>query len=116
MPQQQKPDLTPKYINELLTQWKKLSSGAQGEADTIRQDSSSSLFSSFASLAGELLNQRTNLEGELKALSSKLDKIYQSHPEIKIAEEKDKIKKPEPQETPPKKPEPEPPEKPKKNK
>ena len=89
MQPQKQQELTPEFVNNLLTSWKKQDSQVEGEITTMRQDKTSSIFSNFGRLIGELLNLKTKAETDLKASQETLNKIYQGHPDIRISMEAD---------------------------
>jgi len=55
----------------------------------IHNDAISGLFQNFSNLIGEIYGQKEHAERKLKIAEDILDKIYQGHPDIKIAMEKE---------------------------
>ena len=102
MQPQKQQELTPEFVNNLLTSWKKQDSQVEGEITTMRQDKTSSIFSNFGRLIGELLNLKIKAETDLKASQETLNKIYQGHPDIKISMDAE-VEKKNPQNKPKKK-------------
>ncbi len=87
-PQQQKEPLDSKKINEILTQMRKEMGRVKGERDMMENDTISSMFQNFANVVGQLYQDKEVAETKLKGLQATIDKIYQGHPDIKIAMEK----------------------------
>ncbi len=86
---QQVPELDAKKISEILTGMKKQMSQVEGEMATMKNDAMSSLFQNVAGMMNQLFTEKTNLEHKLKEHEATLEQIYQGHPDIQIAIEKE---------------------------
>lgn len=89
-------ELDAKQMGEFLTSMKKQMGQVEGECTMMRNDAVTSLFQSVAQMLNQVISQKDGAQNQLKELQATLDKIYQGHPDIKIAMEKkpDKPKKP----------------------
>lgn len=83
------PVLDAKKISEILTSMKKQMSQVEGEMTTMKSDAMSSLFQNVAGMMNQLFTEKTNLEHKLKEAHATLEQIYQGHPDIQIAIEKE---------------------------
>jgi len=85
----QPPVLDAKKISEILTGMKKQMSQVEGEMSTMKNDAMSSLFQNCAGMMNQLFTEKENLAHKLKEHEATLEKIYQGHPDIQIAIEKE---------------------------
>ncbi len=94
MPPQQMPPLDSKKISEILTNMKKQMSQVKGEMATMENDATSSLFHNFAGMINQVYAEKEQAQKKATDLQATIDKIYQGHPDIKIAMEKKPDDKP----------------------
>ncbi len=95
----QRPPITdPKQIGSFLTTMKKQMAQIEGEITMMNNDGTTSLFNNVADMMNEVWMQKVQLEKKLKEAEDTLEKIYQGHPDIKIAleAEKKEAQKPKP--------------------
>ncbi len=86
----QQPELDAKKIGEFLTNMKKQMGQVEGECQMMRTDAITSLFQSVAQMFNQVFAKKDAADNQVKELQATLDKIYQGHPDIKIAMEKPK--------------------------
>jgi len=89
----QPPELTPQSVQTGILQMKKALSSIEGECATMRSDAQSKIFENMLAVCGRLIQQSESLKKANLEYAGVLEKIYQAHPEIKIATEKDKKSK-----------------------
>jgi len=89
-PGQQAPELTPQVVQNAIIQLKKALSQTDGEIITMRSDVQGQIFGNFMQITNGLFQKLEKLTASESKLRVELDKIYQAHPEIKIAAEKEK--------------------------
>jgi len=89
---QQAGEITPQQIQEGIIQMKKSLSQIEGECNTMRSDAQSNIFINMANVCGRLVQQVDQLKRAKQESDATLEKIYQAHPEIKIAMAKQKPK------------------------
>ena len=81
--------LDAKKISEFLTNMKKQVAQIDGEATMMRNDANSSLFQNFGQMINQVWGEKENVEHKLLEATATLEKIYQGHPDIQIAIEKE---------------------------
>ena len=89
---QQTSEITPQQIQEGIMQMKKSLSQIEGECTTMRGDAQTNVFTNMANVCGRLLQQVDQLKRARKESDDMLEKIYQAHPDLKIAMAKQKTK------------------------
>ncbi len=92
--QSQAGEITSQIVQQGIISMKKALSQIEGECATMRGDAQSNIFANMANVCSRLLQQAESLKQTNKGLNDTLEKIYQAHPEIKIANEKQKPKPP----------------------
>ena len=85
---QQQP-LDAKKISEFLTNMKKQMAQVKGEMNMMENDATSSLFNNFAQMINQVFGMKEDADRRLKISEDTLEKIYQGHPDIKIALDKE---------------------------
>jgi len=84
-PQPGTPEITPQVIQNGILSMKKSLSQIEGECNTMRGDAQSAIFNNMANICGKLIQQSEALKKANEEFVKMLEKIYQAHPEIKIA-------------------------------
>jgi len=85
-------EITPQVIQQGILGMKKQLSQIEGECNTMRGDAQSSIFNNIASICGRMIQHEETLKRQLQEKTALIEKIYQAHPEIKIATEADNKK------------------------
>lgn len=84
-PQQGMGEITPQIVQQGILSMKKSLSQIEGECATMRGDAQSNIFNNIANICSRLIQQSESLKRANKEFADILEKIYQAHPEIKIA-------------------------------
>ena len=78
-------EITPQIVQQGILSMKKSLSQIEGECNTMRGDAQGAIFNNIANICGRLIQQSESLKKANKDYEDVLTKIYQAHPEIKIA-------------------------------
>ncbi len=85
--QPQSNEITPQVVQQGILSMKKSLSQIEGECATMRGDAQSNIFNNIANICSRLIQQSESLKKRNEEYVKVLEKIYQAHPEIKIATE-----------------------------
>ena len=86
IPQQQQ-DITPQMFQQNMGQLKRRLAQASGEAQMLQNDNQNQLIETVMNMVNQVFAQSNAKDVKLADIQGKLDKCYNAHPELKIAEE-----------------------------
>ena len=83
----QQPEITPQTFSQSMGQLKRRIAQVQGETQQMSADTMTDTLNQIMQMVNQLFTQGTQKDKLLQETQSKLDKCYNAHPELKIAEE-----------------------------
>ena len=84
---QQQQDITPQVFSQSMGQLKRRIAQVQGETQQMNADTMTDTLNQIMQMVNQLFTQSTQKDRTLQELQSKLDKCYNAHPELKVADE-----------------------------
>ena len=83
----QQPEMTPQVFSQTMGQLKRRIAQVQGETQQMSADTMTDTLNQIMQMVNQLFQQGTQKDKAIQVIQSKLDKCYNAHPELKIAEE-----------------------------
>ena len=87
MAQNNQVEITPQVFSQNMGQLKRRLAGAQGEASMLANDNLNQFIETILSMVNQVFAQNNSKDAKINDIQSKLDKCYNAHPELKVAEE-----------------------------
>lgn len=82
-------EITPQTFSQSMGQLKRRIAQVQGETQQMSADTMTDTLNQIMQMVNQLFTQGTQKDKLLQEIQSKLDKCYNAHPELKIAEEQE---------------------------
>lgn len=83
----QQQDITPQSFSQSMGQLKRRIAQVQGETQQMNADTMTDTLNQIMQMVNQLFTQSSQKDRALQEIQSKLDKCYNAHPELKVAEE-----------------------------
>lgn len=83
----QNQEITPQSFSQNMGQLKRRIAQVQGETQQMSADTMSQSMEQIMQMVNSVFQQKAQTDRLLQETQGKLDKVYQSHPELKISEE-----------------------------
>lgn len=80
-------EMTPQAVQTAILTMKQRLSQIEGECSTMRVDAQSKVFENLANICGRYIQDLEMLKRSKEQVEATLNKIYEAHPEIKLAME-----------------------------
>ena len=80
-------DLTPQQFSQNVGQLKRRLAQASGEATMLQNDTQNQFIEQILNMVNQIFVQSNAKDVKIADIQGKLDKCYNAHPELKIAEE-----------------------------
>ncbi len=85
----QQQEITPQTFAQSMGQLKRRIAQVQGETQQMSADTMTDTLNQVMQMVNQLFSQVTQKDRTIQEIQGKLDKCYNAHPELKIAEEAD---------------------------
>ena len=87
MAQNNQVEITPQVFSQNMGQLKRRLAGAQGEASMLANDNLNQFIETILNMVNQVFAQNNSKDAKINDIQGKLEKCYNAHPELKIAEE-----------------------------
>ncbi len=84
---QQQQEITPQSFSQSMGQLKRRIAQVQGETQQMNADTMTDTLNQIMQMVNQLFTQSSQKDKSLQEIQSKLDKCYNAHPELKVAQE-----------------------------
>ncbi len=85
----QQQEITPQSFSQSMGQLKRRIAQVQGETQQMSADTMTDTLNQVMTMVNQIFTQSSQKDRTIQEIQSKLDKCYNAHPELKIAEEQD---------------------------